>query len=454
MFSGVCKKLLMVSSLVALACGCDALHRVPNEDDEHRELEVAIFEGGYGIQWHTKVAEEYSAERDGLSIELWGDPRTADIIKPRLLRGDPPDLILDERLPLWLLIERGKLLPFDEALASPGYGGEGTWSDQFADGMLAMYRSDGEVYAIPAAYGAWTCWYDARMFREHRWEAPETWRDFLGLCEAIHAEGIAPLSFQGKYANLYGWNTLVSLYQRVGGLAAINRINNLEPGAFSHPDAVRAADLMQDLAVEHFQHGAMAMTHTDSQHEFVKGNAAMIFCGIWLENEMKDVTPPGFEMRCFTVPAVADGKGNPAMVHAQGMEFLFVPVAARYPDEAFDFAKYMVSRDKAANMGKLIGVISPLKGATPRASLTPALGSVLDIIEASQGLYNVRLRDLLHEWRNQDMNVAISALLRGEMTPEAFGTALDDGVAAALKNPDFNPPAYVPYTPEKYGEPH
>ena len=441
-------------ALSALLSACDAVRPIPNEDDAHRELEVAIFEGGYGIGWHTKIADEYAAQREDLSIELWGDPRTADIIKPRLLRGDPPDLILDERLPLWLLIERGKLIPFDEALETPGYGGEGKWADQFADGMLDMFKSDGKVYAIPAAYGAWTCWYDAGMFREHGWEAPETWREFLELCDAIRAEGIAPLSFQGKYSSFYGWNTLVSLYQRVGGLAAINRINALEPGAFSHPDAIRAARLMQELAVDHFQRGAMAMTHTDGQREFVMGNAAMIFCGIWIENEMKDVTPRGFEMRCFNVPAVEGGKGNPAMVHGQGMEFLFVPADARYPDDAFDFAKYLVSRDKAADMGESIGVISPLKGATPRESVTPALGSVLDVIEASQGIFNVRLRDLLHEWRNQDMNSAISALLRGETTPEEFGKALDDGVAAALDNPDFNPPSHVPYDPAKYGEPH
>ncbi len=445
---------LVLSTLAALFCGRDLFRSVPNEKDAHRDLEVAIFEGGYGIQWHTKIAGEYSAAKENVSVELWGDPRTADIIKPRLLRGDPPDLILDERLPLWLLIEREKLIPFNETLETPGYGGEVMWGGQFADGMLEMFKSGGQVYAIPAAYGVWTCWYDARMFRENGWVAPETWREFLELCEAIRAAGIAPLSFQGKYTNFNGWNTLVSLYQRVGGLEAINRINNLEPGAFSHPDAIRAASLMQELAVGHFQRGAMAMTHTDSQHEFVMGNAAMIFCGIWLENEMKDVTPPGFEMRCFTVPAVANGQGNPAMLHGQGMEFLFVPVDARYPADAFDFAKYMVSRDKAADMGESIGVISPLKGATPRESLTPALGSVLDVIETSQGIFNVRLRDLLHEWRNQDMGLAISALLRGEMTPEDFSKALDDGVAVALEDPDFNPPAHVPYDPGKYGEPY
>ncbi len=74
--------------------------------------------------------------------------------------------------------ERGKKLDdhfFMARIKAPGGGGfsRDQWvaideaADQFADGMLDMFKSGGKVYAIPAAYGAWTCWYDARMFREH-----------------------------------------------------------------------------------------------------------------------------------------------------------------------------------------------------------------------------------------------------------------------------------------------
>ncbi|MDK1022185.1 MAG: extracellular solute-binding protein, partial [Candidatus Hydrogenedentes bacterium] len=419
-----------------------------------RVVEVAIFEGGYGIDWHQAMAERFNeANRDrGVRIELWGDPRTADIVKPRLLRGDPPDLILDERLPLWLLIAREKLIPFTEALEVPPLGSDRPWGDLFARGMLDMFRSDGEVYALPAAYGAWTGWYDARMFREHGWAPPETWQELLDLCEEIEAAGIAPWTLQGKYAHLYAWNTYLALVQRVGGLAAINRINALDAVAFSHPDAVEAARLLQELALRFMQRGAMAMTHTESQLHFVQGNAAMTFCGIWLENEMKDTTPPDFEMRSFTIPAVEGGKGNPRLLNGQGMEYLFVPSDARYPELAFEFARFMVSPDAAAEMGESIGVISPLAGATPRESLTPALQSVLDIIEASDGIFNVRVYMLFPAWRTQVMGVAIADLLRGEITPEEFGRRLDAGVAAALEDPDVIVPGHVPYDAALLGE--
>jgi ABC-type glycerol-3-phosphate transport system substrate-binding protein len=178
----------------------------------------------------------------------------------------------------------------------------------------------------------------------------------------------------------------------------------------------------------------------------------MVFCGLWLENEMKDSSPPGLEMRAFTVPAVEGGKGNPKLFHGQGMEYLFVPRDAKYPDEAFEFARYLVSPEAAPQMGRSIGVISPLTGATPRDSVTPAQQSVLDVIDASDGLFNVRLYMLFPAWRTTVMGTAIAALLRGETTPEEYGKQLDDGIVAALADPDVIVPPFQPYDADKLGE--
>jgi ABC-type glycerol-3-phosphate transport system substrate-binding protein len=150
-------------------------------------------------------------------------------------------------------------------------------------------------------------------------------------------------------------------------------------------------------------------------------------------------------MRCFTVPAVEGGKGDPRLFHGQGMEFLFVPKDARHPDLAFDFARYLVSPRNAPDMGRSIGIISPLARATPRDAVTPALQSVLDLIENSDGVFNVRPRELLLEWRAQVMNPAMATLLRGEITPQQFARQLDLGVQTALKDPDLIVPPYVPY---------
>ncbi len=443
---------LLTLFLTGLA-GCDAVRPLPARAGESRVLEVAVFEGGYGIHWHKKIARAYSAQEAtrGVSVNLWGDPRVEEKVKPRILRGDPPDVIMTNRIPVWLLIGAGELLPFDNPLEQPAPGSGVPWRELFMPGGLETYTSGGRVYAVPSAFGAWACWYDARLFEEHGWQPPGTWAEFTKLCARIAAAGIAPIAFQGKYP-VYAWYTYVSLVQRCGGLEAINRINTMTPGAFAHPDSVKAARLLQDNALHFYQKGAMAMTHTESQLQFVNNQAAMIFCGIWLENEMKDSIPPGFALRCFNIPAVKSGKGNPALCCGGGAEFLFVPSDARYPDLAFDFIRFMVSPLNAPDMGSSIGVISPLNDATPRDAVSPALQSALDMMEDAPGVFSVRLVDLLLEWTNQVLTPQMAALLEGDITPEAFCKALDDGIAAAKNNPDVIVPPYEPYDPTAYGE--
>ena len=438
---------------LCILAGCDAVHRVRAGADSKKVMEVAVFEGGYGIGWHQKIAAKYSQMHadDGIRVDLWGDPRAVEKIKLRLLRGDPPDVIDMYGLPVWLLIGAGKLRSFTGAVDRPAYGTDAPWRDLFIKGTLDTYSSAGQVYAIPSAFSAWACWYDARMFRNHGWSVPKTWSEFDGLCKRIRAAGIAPIAFQGKYPS-YAWNTFIVFAQRCGGLAAINRLNAMEPGAFTHPDVVRGARLLQEMAVNHFQKGAMAMTHTESQLQFVNGQAALIWCGLWLENEMKNSTPPGFEMRCFNVPAVEGGKGNPALLYGEGAEWIFVPTDARYPEEAVDFCRYMVSLENAPDMAGSIGVISPLKGGTPPSAVGPTLRSVLDMMNDTPGIYACRLSWLLMEWTDQVLNPCIAALLRGEMTPEAFCRRLEEGVAAARANPDIIVPPYVPYDPGAFGE--
>jgi N-acetylglucosamine transport system substrate-binding protein len=430
------------------------LQPIPSEAATERVVEAAFFEGGYGVDWHQSVADAYSEARsqDSIRVTLWGDPRSDEKVKPRLLRGDPPDVILSGGLPFWMLIANDKLHPFDASLDQPAPGSDRPWRDLFVPGTLDTFTSEGHTYAVPSSFGAWSCWYDARQFREHGWEVPKTWSEFTALCEQMKADGVAPLAFQGKYP-LYSWWTLVSLIQRCGGVEAINRINALQPDGFTHPDVVWAATLLQEMALNQFQQGAMAMTHTEGQLQFVNNQAAMIFCGLWLENEMKESIGPGFEMRCFNVPAVEGGKGNPALFNGMGGEFLFIPTDANHPELAADFCRYMISPARAAEMASTIGSISPLRGVVPRDAVSPALQSALDMIDNAPGIFNLRVDTLLVEWKNQHILPGLADLLYGNVTPEEFCRFMQDGIDAAVADPDIIKPPFVRIDPAVYGEP-
>ena len=143
-------------------------------------------------------------------------------------------------------------------------------------GLLSTFAYEGKTYAMPSNYSMW-CWYNRKQFRENGWEAPKTWGEFTALCEKVKKAGVAPLAFQGKYP-YYAWATLLSLYQRLVPFEEWYELQDFKPGAFMKPDFIKAAGMLQEMAQKYFS-SALAMTHTESQMEWVNGRAAMVFCG-------------------------------------------------------------------------------------------------------------------------------------------------------------------------------
>ncbi|MES2462216.1 MAG: hypothetical protein V4671_16645 [Armatimonadota bacterium] len=76
-----------IALLAGAAAGCRIERARPKGEIT---LEVAIFEGGYGLDWHRAMAREYEKVNPTIRVHLWGDPRVDEKIKPRILRRNPP----------------------------------------------------------------------------------------------------------------------------------------------------------------------------------------------------------------------------------------------------------------------------------------------------------------------------------------------------------------------------
>jgi N-acetylglucosamine transport system substrate-binding protein len=198
---------------------------------------------------------------------------------------------------------------------------------------------------------------------------------------------------------------------------------------------------MQQLATKCFQKGSMAMTHTESQMEWVTGRAAMVFCGQWLKNEMKNAIPPGFEMACFAVPMVEGGKGDPLAIYGGGAENCFVFRESKHPAEALDFLKYMESLQSARTYCARLDTLAPVKGAVDGLKVSSALQSAVDIVNHSSRIYQDRLTSLYLEFGQDTVDVNLGSLVSGAETPERFAQMLEEGAERVRKNPDIYKPA-------------
>lgn len=331
---------------MALAMAISGCGKKGASSDGKTEIEVAVFQGGYGLDFFEYAAREYEILHPDVKIKIWGNPRIWEQLRPRFIAGDVPDLTWPGwGMDIWALVTEGKVMEMDSYLETPAYGEDKPWKDTFIPDLLNKGRYKGHYYIMPFNNNVFGWWYNVDMFEKHGWNPPKDYEELLVLCEQIKRAGIAPITYQGKYPAYMLRGFLYPWVISAGGLQAYKDAQNLKPGAWNSPAFLKAAEMVKQLSDKgYFQKGAMGMDHTGAQMEFVLGRAAMIPCGTWLGSEMKNQMPPDFHMSFFNTPGLRDGKGDTTIISA-GVETWIIPKEAKHPDIAADFFKFMTSLD-------------------------------------------------------------------------------------------------------------
>ncbi len=403
---------------------------------EQIRIEMPIFEGGEGLSFFSHCAREYEKARPGVIMDLYGDPRIVDKVRIRILEGTYPEITNAPGLNYWVLIRSGDILALDEFLDGPNWEGDRTWRESFLSGILDRYTWNGKVYGIPLSYSAYTVWYNKGMFEKHGWKPPVTWDEFFQLSQAIKDAGIAPLAFQGRYPG-YIHGVIDSAYYHLAGRERFYAQQELIPGSFDNPEMVQALALVQKTAQECFQAGAMGMSHTESQMQFLLGKAAMIFCGPWLKSEMMGKIPEGFRFGCFNVPVVPDSKGDPTAVNVGASYYYFVMARSSRPREGVDFLRFMTSRAMASTFARQRDMPVAIRGAN-EGNLSEDLAELTTIIKRARTSYGTAPGEgfpgMEQYWSDVRFN-----LLTGKIKPEAAAAFLQKSAKAVLnraENPD------------------
>ncbi|RYG33548.1 extracellular solute-binding protein [bacterium] len=393
-------------------------------------LEVVAFKGGYGIDHYEAVAKELEAKNPELKVKVSGDPRIWEKLRPRLISGDPPDLMLPGwGLDHWALVQDDALFQLDAALDGPGPDGKGKWRDSFKPDILKLGQKDGKTYLLPYYISLNGWWYDPGVFERNGWTPPKTYPELLALGEKIKAKGIAPITYQGQYPYYMIDGMLLPWAMSIGGKEVVDAAQNLEPGGWNSPAFLKAAEMIDELNKKgFFQKGASGMSHTESQTQFLNGKAAMIPCGTWLESEMKKSMPAGAAMRFFLPPVVPDGKGDPTALMI-GTEPWMISADAKNPEGAIAFFRYMTSVPVARKFIETKGTVMAVEGATEGANLPETLKAPAEAFTNAKTVYADQFSTFYKDF-GKEVQGALTTLLSGEATPQQF---VDRCEAAAKK---------------------
>lgn len=215
--------------------------------------------------------------------------------------------------------------------------------------------ADYESYALPAlpstirrlagslkaiGYQPFTSgvFYNKQMFKDAGIEKePQTWAEFLEVCEKLKASGVAPLALDDAYVR---YNFGFHLARYIGQDAVKDVVNE---GNWAENEAVlKAAQDMVELKEKGYLSEFAPGAYPDNENTIGYLETAMIVNASWVPAEIKNNTQCDIEWGMFNYPSVDGGKDANTVTNVGGQAFA-IPAASPNGQAAFDLIMKITS---------------------------------------------------------------------------------------------------------------
>ncbi|MET0715938.1 MAG: extracellular solute-binding protein [Mycetocola sp.] len=256
---------------------------------------------GEALKDFNEIIADFEAENPDIKVvqNQVADADTA--IRTRLVKNDVPDVItLNGNGGLGQLMRAGV---FHDFTGDPLLD---RINPAVQDILGDIGFADGEVNALGYVNNANGVIYNQAIFEEQGIEPPETWDEFIAVCDQLQAAGITP--FYGTLAD--SWTALPS-FNALGAYPSQGDFwdKMREEGENVGPDSSvsfqknfpEALNQQAEL-FSYAQEGYRGRTYDDGNAAFANGEVAMLMQGIWAINPIKGINPD-IEAAIFPYPA-------------------------------------------------------------------------------------------------------------------------------------------------------
>lgn len=398
--------------------------------DPEAPLDVVIFKGGYGDDYAIKNNERFSSLYPNVEITYAGTQRLQEQYQARFVDGNPPDVMDNSGAGNFnntTLVNEGQLTDLAPLMEAEAFGQPGvTFADSLGPGTQADGVYNGKQYVLNFVYNMNGIWHNKALFEEKGWEYPTTWDDFFTLGATIKEAGIAPLTYQGQYPQ-YMRSVFDEVLFKAGGVDAVIKLDNLAEDAWTQPLVAEILTIFKRLYDEGFiMEGTEALSHTESQAAWLEGKAAFIPCGTWLENEMKDVIPDGFQMVINASPGLGPDDALPQTAGSISAGETFIVPTGKNPLGGMEWLRLLFSLEGGKTFSELTKSLTVVTGSGDGLDLGAAFTSAQEgIAAAGANTWSTRYTgwypDLDEESKNQ-----IGLLLTGQTSVEDAVSTLQD----------------------------
>lgn len=387
-------------------------------------LEYFNFEGGYGKEWPKFPAELYEKQFTDAKVTINGGQQLLQLLQPRFIQGDPPDLIYNSGLDVAALVAQNQLQELTPLLKASAYDSPGkSVEESLVPGATATGMFDDEKYSQGYFNVVYGIWYSKPLLEQHGWEYPHTWDDMMALCAKIKAAGIAPWTHAGKYSG-YIQNPILVTAEKAAGPDLGVAVDNLEPNAWRNQALIDSAERYHELLVKgYLLEGSAALSHTQSQTYWAERKVAFIPCGSWLESELGSIAPNDLGMTVAPPPGLSSSDTLPfeALQISTSGAFI-VPSKGKNPAGGMGFLRLMLSKAASRNFSTLTNELTVVADYADTLDLSSAFKSTRDAI-AKAGNSNV-LKDWLYSGWYTRMGKAVTdataALMSGDINGDEW----------------------------------
>ena len=284
---------MLLGTTAFIGCGQEISNNVIEvEMVSYKPESVAAFE---------EIQNKFNESHDNIHLTINSPNEAMTILKTRFIKEDYPDIVA-----IGGDVNYSNFLDADLFMDVSDFEGVKNIKQSYLDMEKELEFTPHEgIYGLPYVANAAGILYNEDMFVEHGWEIPETWDEFIALCDTIEEEGIVPiyLAFKDTWTCLAPWNALAV------GLTDSDVYNQVNKGNTTFEKEYKEVAEKMKMLLNYAEPNPYAYSYNDACTAFARGEAAMYTIGSYAVPQIKSVNPD-MNINSFTFPANESKEDN------------------------------------------------------------------------------------------------------------------------------------------------
>ena len=270
----------------------------------------------------TQLEEKFNATHTDIHVRFLSPSDAMTILKTRFIRENYPDIIGIGGDVNYSNFQDAELLA--DVSKYPGIQKIKPAYIDIIDG-LEFVPTPG-TFGVPYMANAAGVLYNKDIFDAHGWKIPESWPEFIKLCEDIKAAGVRPLysGYKDTWTTLAPWNALAV------DLAPADVCQQVNMGKTTFAKEYREVAEKTYALLQYAEDGPFAYGYNDACTAFARGESAMFAIGNYAIPQILSVNPK-LNIDSFVMPGSDDPNGQTLN---SGVDIMFCVMEASPNKEA------------------------------------------------------------------------------------------------------------------------